>query len=115
VKAEVPGGSKKLQNEELHRMCCSLNITILRRMRGVEHVKHMGNMRNMYIVLVGKCRYRWYDNIKIDIKEIAKRLWTGFIRLIRETNGSFLMNILLNHQVPYKAGNFMTFKKNSAP
>jgi len=57
VKAEVPGGWKKLKNEEHHRLCCSLNITILRRTRGVEHVKRMGNMRNTYIILVGKCRY----------------------------------------------------------
>jgi len=59
VKAEVPGGWKKLQNEELHRLCCSLNIIRLRRTRRMEHVKHMGNMRNMYIVLVRKHRYRW--------------------------------------------------------
>lgn len=81
----------------------------------MEHAKHMGNMRNTCIVLVGKCRYSWWDNIKIDIKEIAQRLWTGFVRLIRETNGRLLVNILLNHQVLYKARNFMTFRKNSAP
>ena len=50
----MPGGWKKLHNEELHRLCCSLNITILRRMGGVEHAKHMGTVRNTYKVLVGK-------------------------------------------------------------
>jgi hypothetical protein len=64
--------------------------------------------------LVGKHRYRWQDNIKIDIEEIAKRLWIGFIRIRRETIGSLLVDILLNHQVPYKVRNFMTFRGNSA-
>jgi hypothetical protein len=76
---ELPEGWKKLHNEELHKLCCSSNMTILRRIRRVEYVKRIGGMRNMYIVLVGKPdgrrplgkpRYRWQDNIKIDIKGI---------------------------------------------
>ena len=49
-----------------------------RRMRGVGHTPQMGDMRNKYVVLVGnpdgrrpfgKPRFRWEDNIKVDIKE----------------------------------------------
>jgi hypothetical protein len=47
--------------------------------RWVEHVVHMGEMRNAYKILVGKpegkrpvrrLRHRWEDNIKMDVREI---------------------------------------------
>jgi hypothetical protein len=53
---------------------------MLRRMRWVGHVARMGEKRNVYRLLVGKPegkrslgrpRYRWVDNIKIDLVEIG--------------------------------------------
>jgi hypothetical protein len=47
-----------------------------RRMRWAEHVARMGDMRNVYRLLVGKpegkrplgrSRRRWIDNIKMDL------------------------------------------------
>jgi hypothetical protein len=49
-------------------------------MRWVEHVKHMGGTRGTYRVLMGRPegkrplgapRYRWEDNIKMDLKEVG--------------------------------------------
>jgi hypothetical protein len=34
----------------------------------------MGEMRNVYRILVGKPRHRWEDNIRIDLREIG---WKG--------------------------------------
>jgi hypothetical protein len=50
-------GWRKLHNEELHDLCSSQNmirIIKLRRMRWAEHVKRMGEKRNVYRLLVGK-------------------------------------------------------------
>jgi hypothetical protein len=50
-----------------------------RRMRWVRHVAHMGYMRNVYDILVGKLEgerplgrwmHRCEDNIRIDLREI---------------------------------------------
>jgi hypothetical protein len=49
-------------------------------MRWVEHVAHMGEMRNVYKILVGKSeakrpvripRHRWGDNVKMDLRKIG--------------------------------------------
>jgi hypothetical protein len=46
--------------------------------------------RNAYRVLVGKLaitipvarpRHKWEDSMKMDLREIAWSVWTGFIRL----------------------------------
>jgi hypothetical protein len=51
-----------------------------RRIRWVQHVKCMGEMRNAYKILVGKPKgkrqfrrpiHRWKDNMKIDVREIG--------------------------------------------
>jgi hypothetical protein len=51
-----------------------------RRMRWVGHVARMGEMRNVYRILVvkpegkrplGRPRHRWVDNIKMDLREIG--------------------------------------------
>jgi len=55
----------------------------LRRMRWMGHATHMGKRRDSYWGVVGKrvgkgpfgrWRYRWDDNIKMDLKE---NLWDG--------------------------------------
>ena len=49
-------------------------------MRWVGHVSHMGESRGIYRVLVekpegttplGRPRFRWEDNIKMDLKEVG--------------------------------------------
>jgi hypothetical protein len=53
----VVGSWKGLYNEELHNLYTSLNIIQViksRRMSWVGHVTHMGEMRNVSNILVGK-------------------------------------------------------------
>jgi hypothetical protein len=61
----------------------SINIiTVIksRRMRWVGHVACMGEMKNTYKILIRepegrrplrKCRHRWEDNIRIDVRVIG--------------------------------------------
>jgi hypothetical protein len=48
----------------------------------------MGEVRNAYIILIvklegkrplGRPRRRWEDNVRIYLKEIVAKMWTGFI------------------------------------
>jgi hypothetical protein len=80
---EVTGEWRKLHNEELNDLYCSLNIVWViksRRMSWAGHVAHMGEWGGIYRVLVGepegkrplvrpKCR--WEDNIKMDLQEVG--------------------------------------------
>jgi len=73
------GEWRKLRNEELNDLYCSLNIIqVIRssRMRWAGLVALMGERRGAYRVLVGKLegkrplgrhRLRWEDNIKLDL------------------------------------------------
>jgi hypothetical protein len=82
----VTGDWRKLPNEELHNFYSSPNIIRMnksRRMIWSGHVARMVELRNAYRILVGKpagksplgrARYRWVDNIKIDLREIG---WDG--------------------------------------
>jgi len=79
----VTGVWRKLQNEDLNHLYCSLNnfrVIKSRRMRWVGHVARMGKRRGVYRVLVGKPegkrplgrhRRRWDDNIKMDFQEVG--------------------------------------------
>jgi hypothetical protein len=79
---EVTGYLKRLHNEELHNLYASPNdIRVIksRRMKWVMHVALMGEMRNVYKVLVGNpdgkrplggLKRRWEDNIRIDLRGI---------------------------------------------
>jgi hypothetical protein len=54
---EVAGSCRRLHNEELHNLYASPNIIRgikTRRMRCVGYVGHMGDMTNLYKILVGK-------------------------------------------------------------
>ena len=73
---EVAGEWRKLHNEQLNDLYCSLNIVPLiksRRMKRAEHVARMEESRGVYRVLVGKAegkrplgrpRRSWEDNIR---------------------------------------------------
>jgi len=63
------------------------------------HVVGMGEKRGAYKVLVGKPegnrplgrpRYRWEDNIKMDIQEVEWGAWTGINWLRIRTGGGLL-------------------------
>jgi hypothetical protein len=58
---EVAGGWRRLHNEELHNLYTSPNIirvTKSRRMRWARNVSRMGEMRNVYNILVGNLKGR---------------------------------------------------------
>jgi hypothetical protein len=81
---------RKLHNWELHNLYSLPDIIRhikLRRMRWAGNVERMGEGRNVYRVLVGKPegkrllvspRRRWEDGIKIDHREIAWVICSGF-------------------------------------
>ena len=76
------GEWRKIHNEELNDLYCSLNIVRViksRRMRWAGHVAYMGESRDVYRVLVGKpegtrllvrARRRW-EVIKMDLQEVG--------------------------------------------
>jgi len=71
----------------------------------VGHVARKGELRNAYNVLVGKPeekrsigkpRRRWKDNIRMDLKEIGGRGWTGCIWLRIGAKWWTLVNTVIN-------------------
>jgi hypothetical protein len=72
---------RRLHNEELCDLYASPNIikaTKSRRMRRIGHVAHMGQMRNVYKIVVrkpegkrqfGKHKHRWEANIRMHLME----------------------------------------------
>jgi hypothetical protein len=63
--------------------------------RWVGHVAHMGEMRNIYKILVGKLegtiplekyRHKYQYNIRLDLKQVEKS-WTVFVWLRLGTSG----------------------------
>ena len=109
---EVTGEWRKLHNEELNDLYCSLNIVRvikLRRMRWAGHVTHMGERRGVYRVLVGKPegkrplgrpRHRWEDNIKMDLQKLGCG-GMDWIELSQDRDRwQALVNAVMNLQVP---------------
>jgi hypothetical protein len=82
-KREEDGSWKKLHNDEFHSLYYSPNVIWViksRRMRWAGYVAWMGEGRGVYRVLVGRSkgkrplgrpRYRWEDNIKLDLREMG--------------------------------------------
>ena len=80
----VTGQWRKLHNEELKDLYCSPNIVRViksRRIRWAGHVARMEKGRGVHKVLVGKPegkrplgrpRYRWEDNIKMDLEDVGR-------------------------------------------
>jgi hypothetical protein len=101
-KDELTREWRKLHNEELSDLYSSSNIVRViksRRMRWAGHVARMGEGRSVYRVSVGKperkrplrrARYRWDDNIMMDLQEGGCELWTGSSWLSTGTGGGHL-------------------------
>jgi hypothetical protein len=99
---QVKRHCRRMYNEELRNLYTSTNIirvTKLRRTRWAGHSAHMGGMRNAYKVVVAKppgkkplrrCRHRWEDNIRTDLRETGQKMWTIFIWLRTGTSGRLL-------------------------
>jgi hypothetical protein len=103
---------RKLHNDELHNLNSSPNIVRViksRKMKWVGHVVHMGEGRGVYRVLVGRPkgkrplgrpRYRWEDNIMIDLREMEIE-GANWIRLAQDrVQWWAFVNMVMKLQVP---------------
>jgi hypothetical protein len=108
----MTGGWRKLHKEELHNLYSSPSIIRIiksRRKRWAGHVERMGEKRNVYRLLVGKPegrrplgrpRYRWIDNNKMDLLEIGLNVvdWIGLAQ--DRYRWKALVNSVMNLRVP---------------
>ena len=111
---------RKLNNEELNDLYCSLNIVRVKksiRMRWAGHVARMGERRGVYRVLVGKPEgkmplgrpsRRWQDNIKMDLQEVGCEGIEKIDLAQDRDKWRALENEVMNLRVPYNAENFLT-------
>ena len=87
---EVTGEWRRLLNEWLYALYSTPNIIQVTksRMRWAGHVARMGDGRGAYRMLMGRpkvrrrlgrSRYRWDDNIKMDFKKQDRETWTGLL------------------------------------
>jgi invasion protein IalB len=77
---EVTGGWRNVCNEELHDLCCSLNVVRViraRRMRWAGHVASAGDKGNAYRIVVAKPegkRLSMLGNLNVDGRIIFKSI-----------------------------------------
>jgi hypothetical protein len=102
TKDKVTGEWRNLHSGELHSLYSPPYIIRQiksRRMRWAGHVARMVEGRNVYRFLVGKPegkssleipRRRWWDGIKMDLREIDWGVWSGFTSLEIGTVGGLL-------------------------
>jgi hypothetical protein len=104
----VPGGLRKLHNEELHNVySCPSIIRMIksRRMRWAGHVTRIGEKRNAYRILAANPegrrtlgpRHRLKDNIKIYLRGIG---WGG-IDLINQAQNKDQLRALKKGSTPW--------------
>jgi hypothetical protein len=111
-KREEDGSWRKLHNVKLHSPYSLSNIVRViksRRMRWVGHVARMVEGRGVYRVLVGRPeskrplgrpRYRWEDNIMMDLREIGID-GANWIQLAQDrVQWQDFVNTVMNLQVP---------------
>jgi hypothetical protein len=76
-----------------------ITVITLRRMRWVGHVARMGERTHACKTLVeepegkrpvGRLKRRWEDNIRMHLREIGWKMWTGCIWLRIGTSGGLL-------------------------
>jgi hypothetical protein len=115
-KREEDGPWRKLHNDELHNLYSSPNIVKVIRSRrtrwAVYYLTRMGEGRGVYRVLVGRPegkrplqrpRYRWEDNIKMDLREIRID-GANWIRLAQDSvQWQAFVNTVMNLRVPYES------------
>jgi hypothetical protein len=111
-KREEDVSRRKSYNDELRSLYSSPNfvrVIISRRMRWAGHVRHIGEGRVVYRVLVGRPegkrplerpRRRWEDNIKIELKEIEID-GMNWIQLAQDrVHWRAFVNTVMNLRVP---------------
>ena len=109
---EVTGEWRRLHNEELNDLYCSLNIVRVIKSRGMRwagHVARIGEEREVYRVLVGKPegkrplgrpRRRWVNNIRMDLQEVGCG-YMDWIGLAQDRNRwRTLVSAIMNLRVP---------------
>jgi hypothetical protein len=107
---KVAGSGRKLHHEELYNLYTSPNvIRLIKTMRWTGHVACMEQMKNSYRILLrkpkgkrllGRPRYRWEDNIRMNLREIG---WEGVDwKYLTQNKDQWqaLMNMIMNLQVP---------------
>jgi hypothetical protein len=88
-----------------------------RRKRWAGHVTRMGEVRNVYRILVGipdrtrqlgRCKSSWEDNIRMDLREIIRE-GPDWMRVDQDRDTwRGLVNTAMNFCVPEQAGDFLT-------
>ena len=77
------------------------------------HVAHMGERRDVYMVLVGKPprgrpRCRWEDNIKVGHQEVGCGDMDWMELAQDKDSWQAVVNVVVNLRVPKNVGNFLT-------
>ena len=110
---QVTGEWRSLHNEELY----DLLVIKSKRLRMAGHVARMGDKRASYRVFVGTAngkrplgrpKYRWEDNIKINLQEVG---WGGvdWFDLAKDRDKWWaVVNAVTNLRVLENAGNSLT-------
>jgi hypothetical protein len=99
----VSGGWRRLHNEELQKLYAPPNIIkviIPMCVRWDGYAARMGEMRNVYNILVAKPKCRWEDIIKMDLR-VRGREGVDWINLVQyRVQWQALVNMVMDLRVP---------------